>query len=117
MSDTNEPRSLPLGFVLLGVMAVVGIFFWCCAASSYATVVEGRRLGGVRSPRQFGKAALLFFFMNGVIQIGNLPSVLSHTAEQQWWVMIGFVVVETLVWLLFVGMYFLEKKLDGPGSR
>lgn len=115
MSD--EERSLPLGIVLVGVMLLVLAFFWCSAASSYATEVEGRTLGRVGGPRRMGVAALAFFLINGLVQIANIPAVVSFTLAQQKWVVIGFLIVEALVLVGFFGIKVVERNLEGPPKK
>jgi len=115
MSD--EERSLPLGLVMIGVMLIVLAFFWCCAASGYATEIEGQTIGRVSGPRQMGIAALAFFLLNGLAKLASLPAVVSFTLTRQWWIVIGLLVVEALVLIGFVGIKAVERSLEGPPKK
>jgi hypothetical protein len=64
-----------------------------------------------------GVAALVFFLSNGVLQLPNLASVTSYTCSENWWVLIGLVVVEVLVLMGFVGIKVVERNLDGPKKK
>jgi len=71
----------PIAYVVAGVFLIVVGITWCCAASAYAgregmPQFEGRIPG---SRRGLAIRAVLPVLTNGVTHLGSIPTVLSHT--------------------------------------
>lgn len=82
MSD-SEAR-WPIAYVVAGVFLLVVALTWCCAASSYAgreglPDLSSRVSDMPVSRRGMATRSVSQLFFNGISHLGSIPTVLSHT--------------------------------------
>jgi hypothetical protein len=98
-------------------MGLVLALCWGLAAASYAHNELGWRTGGFEAADRGeirigyrGGGALSDFRNNAIEQLNNLPQVISHTLSHAWWVIILFVVLETLTVVIWIILRAIEKE-------
>ncbi len=137
-SDDSAQGEWSLKWVALGLMILVGALCWSLAASSYAHHVEGWRSGGLEESIERGEfdpgdrvstrgggakvartatVAFVDFLANAVKQIPNIHRVLWHAVTTSWWVLIMFLVLESLASLFWWKARGFEQQLADEERR
>ena len=137
-SDTSEQGEWSLKWVALGLMGLAGVLCWSLAASSYAHNVEGWRSGGLEASVERGEfdpgdrvstrgagakvtrtalVAFIDFLANAVKQIPNVHRVLWHSVTTAWWVLILFLVLESLFGFFWWKSRSFEQQLANEERR
>ena len=123
-SHNSKEREWSLKWVAVALMAMIAALCWSLAAASYAHSVLGWRTGGVDAAARGdievgtkGRRALADFLDNALTQIPNAGSVLSYAVTTAWWVLVLFIVLESLAALFWWKARALEKELANPRPR
>ena len=122
-AKSSEEREWPLKWVALALMAFIAALCWGLAAASYAINVEGWRSGVGQYRTTDGPfdwasyKALDRFLYNALEQVPNAPQVLGYAVTDAWWVLILFVVLESLACLFWWKARALEKEFAAEDSR
>lgn len=104
--ESEGGLSLKAVFWLMLLLAL-GIT-WGLAANAYATDVMGVVPSGPGGARSALARSLVYFCINAVVQLANLPGVIGHTCSEKSWILVTGAVLVGLV----VGGYFILMKVD-----
>jgi Kef-type K+ transport system membrane component KefB len=114
----NEGLSIrTITILLLVLVLVIG---WCFFAAEYAKDVEGWQAGGgsIVSGRVTFVIAMFYAMCsmgyNGLAQLPNLFSVISHSIFERTALAIVFVMLLSLIVAFGVGLKVVEYKMEGP---